>query len=189
MRRIDDFIARLCPAGVPFRLLGDVASIRTGTRHNDSDERRDGQFAVFNGGVVASARVLAPNTDGDTITIPSRGSVGVVSYQAEPFWCGPLCYRIRSETDDLITRFLYYALKVRQTDLVRLQQTGSIPALNKKEISPLRVPTPPIEVQREIIRVLDAFSTLEAALEAELEARRKQYAYYREELLTFEEAT
>lgn len=50
----------------------------------------------------------------------------------------------------------------------------------------IHVPVPPLPVQEEIVRILDSFSSLEAELEAELEARRKQYAYYRNELLTFD---
>ena len=47
------------------------------------------------------------------------------------------------------------------------------------------IPVPPLEVQREIVRVLDKFTQLEAELEAELEARRAQYEHYRTEFLTF----
>ncbi|ERH33416.1 hypothetical protein HMPREF1550_00528 [Actinomyces sp. oral taxon 877 str. F0543] len=46
---------------------------------------------------------------------------------------------------------------------------------------------PPLEVQREIVRILDQFTALEAELEAELEARRKQYEHYRDRLLSFPE--
>lgn len=50
----------------------------------------------------------------------------------------------------------------------------------------IHVPVPPLPVQEEIVRILDSFSSLEAELEAELEARRKQYTHYRDELLKFE---
>ena len=49
------------------------------------------------------------------------------------------------------------------------------------------VPVPPLPVQEEIVRILDKFTALEAELEAELEARRKQYEFYRDRLLTFPE--
>lgn len=49
-----------------------------------------------------------------------------------------------------------------------------------------QVPIPPIEIQKEIVKILDAFTELEAELEVELEKRREQYAYYREQLLTFD---
>jgi type I restriction enzyme M protein len=185
--RIDDLIAQHCPDGVPFNALGGVCSLGVGTLPDKKEQ--GGQFAWWNGGVEPSGWVSQTNTDGDTITIPSRGSVGMVGYRSEPFWCGPLCYRIRSQRPDLLTRFLFYYLKSIQNSLVALQQTGSIPALNKKELVQVRVPIPPIEVQREIVCVLDLFTRkLDAELNAELVARRKQYEYYRDKLLTFEEA-
>lgn len=58
--------------------------------------------------------------------------------------------------------------------------------IKKDDLAKIVVPVPPLPVQEEIVRILDSFSSLEAELEAELEARRKQYAYYRNELLTFE---
>ena len=58
--------------------------------------------------------------------------------------------------------------------------------VNGDAMAKIHVPVPPLPVQEEIVRILDSFSSLEAELEAELEARRKQYAYYRNELLTFE---
>ena len=53
-------------------------------------------------------------------------------------------------------------------------------------IKAIRVPLPPIEVQREIVRILDNFTELTAELTAELSARKKQYEYYRDKLLTFD---
>ena len=53
-------------------------------------------------------------------------------------------------------------------------------------IQHFKIPVPPLPVQEEIVRILDSFSSLEAELEAELEARRKQYTHYRDELLTFD---
>jgi type I restriction enzyme S subunit len=177
MSRIDELIERLCPEGVEFKALGEVCTVGVGQRPNP--ESSGGDFWWWNGGIEPSGKVGESNTDGDTITIPSRGSVGFVRYQKKPFWCGPLCYKIRSKREDLLTGFLFYYLKRIQESLIALQQTGSIPALNKKELVLVRVPVPPLEVQREIVRVLDQFTELEA----ELEARRRQYEYYRKSVV------
>jgi len=61
---------------------------------------------------------------------------------------------------------------------------NGIPALNKSKLEKLTIPIPPLPVQQEIVNILDKFTELEAKLEAELEARRKQYEYYRNQLLT-----
>ena len=57
------------------------------------------------------------------------------------------------------------------------------------QYSKFKIPVPPLPVQEEIVKVLDAFTALEAELEAELEARKRQYEYYRNKLLTFDENT
>ncbi|GAA8509386.1 hypothetical protein KKKH55_08940 [Helicobacter pylori] len=70
-----------------------------------------------------------------------------------------------------------------------LVSRGSIPALNKTDIETLTIPIPPLEIQQEIVKILDQFSILTTDLQtgipAEIEARKKQYEYYREKLLSF----
>ena len=63
--------------------------------------------------------------------------------------------------------------------LERLNTAGGVPSLTQRVLNKLLVPVPPIEVQREIVKILDLFT--------ELEARRKQYEHYRDQLLTFPE--
>ena len=53
------------------------------------------------------------------------------------------------------------------------------------DLAKIEIPIPPIEVQNEIVRILDKFASLAAELQAELQARQKQYEYYRNKLLTF----
>lgn len=165
--------------------LEELATIGTGAKPPEGHLVDGASVAFLNGGTKPSGFVTESNTDGDTVAIPSRGSVGVVGYSADPFWCGPLCYRIRSKSPSLLTRFLFYALKVQEPEIIALQQTGSIPALNKAQLAKVRVPVPEIEVQREIVNILDKFKALEVALNAELYARRHQQGQYRSSLLTF----
>ena len=61
---------------------------------------------------------------------------------------------------------------------------GSIPALNKSDLDKFPIPLPPLEIQKKIVECLDKFSALAAELQAELQLRRKQYEYYRTQLLT-----
>ena len=69
----------------------------------------------------------------------------------------------------------------------RLATGTKVIDVSAKALERVTIPVPPLEVQREIVRVLDAFTQLEAELEAELEARRRQYYHYRDSLLTFRE--
>jgi type I restriction enzyme S subunit len=84
-------------------------------------------------------------------------------------------------------RFLAYFLQTAQfhADKKRYVTGTKVMDVSAKRLAMIRVPVPPLEVQREIVRVLDFFQSLEAELEAELEARRRQYAHYRDSLLSF----
>ena len=62
---------------------------------------------------------------------------------------------------------------------------GANVSLSTDLLKNVKVPIPPLEVQREIVRILDQFAELTAELTTELTARKKQYEYYRDELLTF----
>ena len=63
--------------------------------------------------------------------------------------------------------------------------TSTYPKLDRNTFESYKIPIPPLTIQKEIVKILDNFTRLEAELEAELEARKKQYEHYREELLTF----
>jgi type I restriction enzyme S subunit len=163
-----------------YRPLAELATIRTGMRPTDSDLASGGTIPYFNGGVQATGYVANPNSDGNTITIPSRGSVGIVSFQSSPYWCGPLCYRLDIMAPELLPKYLFYALKSIEPAIVRLQQTGSIPALNKKELERVRIPIPEIRTQREIVNTLEQFEGLDSLLKLEMVARTRQYEYWRD---------
>lgn len=73
---------------------------------------------------------------------------------------------------------------------MQCQYGAGIPALAKSELQNLLIPIPPLETQQKIVKILDKFTELEAALEATLEAelalRKRQYRYYRDFLLDFD---
>lgn len=82
-------------------------------------------------------------------------------------------------TEALDPRFLTYFFKT----LTVVGNGTIVKGITNHALLRLRVPVPPLEVQREIVRVLDQFTQLEAELEAELEARRRQYAHYRDAMI------
>ncbi|GAA9510579.1 restriction endonuclease subunit S [Helicobacter pylori] len=124
------------------------------------------------------------NNDGENITIASRGEyAGFINYFNEKFFAGGLCYPYRvKDTNELLTKFLYFYLKTNEIQIMEnLVSRGSIPALNKADIETLTIPIPPLEIQQEIVKILDAFTELNT----ELKARKKQYQYYQNMLLDF----
>ena len=177
---------------VEWKTLGEVCNIRTGQAPNIEVSSTKGNYPFINAGLEPSGYLTEKNTPAETITIPSRGQGGAghVGYQKSEFWCGPLCYRIQSSKRDFITKFIYYYLRTIQEKIVGLRQTGSIPAVNRKELILIKIPSIAISEQHRIVVILDKFDALvndiSVGLPAELNARRKQYEYYRGKLLTFE---
>lgn len=92
-----------------------------------------------------------------------------------------------SRNDKAILKFVFYVLKANEYELKKHLYGGSMPKLDKNYLWSFPIPLPPLEIQYKIVEILDAFTELQAELQAELHARRKQYEYYRNKLLSFEE--
>ncbi len=92
------------------------------------------------------------------------------------------------ETNESIInyKYLYYCL-ANKYEALKNQGQGVLSSLNLTTIKKIEIPVPPLSVQQEIVRILDKFTQLEAELEAELDCRKRQYEYYRDMLLTFNE--
>lgn len=187
MSRLDELIAELCPDGVEYTHINDVCkSLSKGTlkqdKLNDTYE-----YPVMNSGRGFYGFFNDYNNNGNAITIAARGEyAGYINYIDCKFWAGGLCYPYRSiDENQVLTKYIFYILKNEEQKIMdTLVARGSIPALNKKDIDDYKIPVPPVEVQSEIVRILDNFTELTAQLTAELTARKKQYEYYREYLLT-----
>lgn len=188
--RIQKMIEEMCPGGVEYRRLGDITVSLKKQTLSKKQLIEDGVYPVVNSGKGYYGRYNAYNNEGNVVTVASRGNAGYITYQASRFWAGGLCYPYRSADESKwLTKYIYYALKNSEEDIVQsLVSVGSIPALNKADIDNFEIPVPPLQVQEEIVRILDAFTKLTAELTTELAAelamRTKQYAYYRDELLT-----
>jgi type I restriction enzyme S subunit len=88
-------------------------------------------------------------------------------------------------------RFLFFWMQT--VDLTRLaHDSGAVPSIRKTEMAQLQIPVPPLEEQARIVAILDQFDALvndlSIGLPAEIKARRQQYEYYRDRLLSFKEA-
>ena len=183
MSRLNDLIAELCPHGVEFKRLGEAVTISKGVQFNKSDMQSRGSFPVINGGINPSGYIEKYNQSENTVTISQGGaSAGYVNWLSTKFWAGAHCYVVKP-SDNVINRYVFHFLKSKEKTLQECQYGAGIPALSKATVENLKIPVPPIEVQREIVCILDTFTELTA----ELTARKKQYEYYRDKLLTFKE--
>ena len=185
MSRLAELIEELCPDGVEYRALGDVAELKRGQAVTRK-EIVEGQVPVIAGGREPAYYIDRPNRQGETIVIAGSGAyAGFVSFWNEPIFVSD-AFSIVVDRGTLQPRFVYHWLRGRQETIHALKSGGGVPHVYPKDVAKLRCPIPPLEVQREIVRILDHFTTLEAELEAELEARQVQYEHYRTHLLSYD---
>ncbi len=199
--RIDELIARLCPDGVEFKTLGEVATYSQ-TRINAS---------ILDETTFVGVDNLLPNMAGKTNATYTANTARLTGYEVGDILLGNirpylkkiwlannnggcsgdvLAIRIiEKNRPKLMPEFLYRLLASEKffTYSMQYAKGAKMPRGSKEAILKYRIPIPPLEVQREIVKVLDTFTQLEAELEAELEARRRQYQYYRDALLRFDE--
>ena len=192
MSKIFDLINELCPDGVEFRELGEIADIEKGTQLNKSLLSKDGKYPVMNGGINPSGYWHEYSHDADMIVISQGGaSAGYVNWLDTRFFAGAHAFVINAKEKYILKRYAFHYLKRNQQNFMQSQYGAGIPALAKSELEKFKLPVPPMEVQREIVRILDSFTSLTeelmAKLTEELTARKKQYEFYRDFLLSFDE--
>lgn len=206
MSRIDELIEELCPSGVEFRELqelftmkggytpskGDASAWADGTvpwfrmediRENgrilgDSMQRinknavKGGRLFPANSILVATSATIGEHA---LITVPHLSNQRFTSLTLKP-----------TLTGILDTKFIFYYCYVLDEWCRNNTTTSSFSSVDMGGFRKFRFPIPPPEVQREIVRILDQFTQLEAELEVELEVRRRQYEHYRGSLLNFD---
>ncbi|MFC7876727.1 restriction endonuclease subunit S [Isoptericola sp. NPDC057391] len=183
MSRIDDAIEQYAPDGVEYTPLGDVAVLQRGTSITKKGVR-DGSVPVVAGGRSAAYYHAESNRDGETIVVAGSGAyAGFVSW-----WEGPIfvsdAFSVKPRGDDLLAKYAYYWLASQQDRLHSDKRGSGVPHVYAKDVARYLIPVPPVEVQQEIVRILDAFRELEAELKAELSAREEQYSHYRDTLIS-----
>ncbi|HMM39004.1 MAG TPA: restriction endonuclease subunit S [Desulfovibrio sp.] len=204
MNRIDDLIAKLCPKGVEFKELGGLLKRTSNIRWQDVQGEEfqyiDLTSVDRNTHVIGDTETIDGETapsraqqivhEGDVIfgtTRPMLKRYCLISSKYDKQICSTGFCVLRAKTELLQQNFLFHLLGTEEFyNYVESNQRGaSYPSITDKAVKAFRIPVPPLDVQREIVKVLDAFTQLEAELEAELEARRRQYQYYRDALLSF----
>ena len=184
MSKLSEMIARLCPNGVEYKKLGEVARICRGVRVVRKELIENGKYAVYQNSLKPLGYYNEANVKGGTAFVIGAGAAGEVGYSEQDFWAADDCYYIDGG-DQLIGRYVYYCLTSRQSWLESKTRKASIPRLSRDFIAALEIPLPPLPVQREIVQILDNFANLTAELTAELAKRKKQYEHYRDMLLNF----
>lgn len=177
MSRLNELIKELCPDGVEYRGLHEVLTIKNGS---DYKQFGTGNIPVYgSGGIMTYIDRYAYNKP--SVLIPRKGSIDKLYYVEEPFWNVDTIFYTDIDVSQVIPRFVYFCLQMEH--LEQYNTAGGVPSLTQKVLNKIKLPVPPLEVQREIVRVLDSFTLLTAELTAELTARKKQYNFYRDTLI------
>ena len=185
MSRLADLIEELCPDGVEYKPLDEVAELKRG-QSITKKSITPGDIPVIAGGRKPAYFTSSANRTGVTIVVAGSGAyAGFVSYWDQPIFVSD-AFSVKVNEEILVPRFIYHWMCGKQKELYSLKSGGGVPHVYPKDVAKFKCPIPPLEVQREIVRILDQFTTLEAELEAELEARRTQYEYYRNQLLSYD---
>ena len=191
MSRLQELIDELCPSGVEFKKIREVYSRIKGTPITAGKMKEiacdDGEIRIYAGGktVIDAREKDIPNaniTRVPAVLVQSRGVIDFIYYD-KPFTFKNEMWAYTSD-EKISVKFLYYVLK-NDVDHFRdaAAGMGSLPQISLPITEEYVVPVPPLEVQREIVQILDKFMLLTAELTAELTARKKQYEFYRDELL------
>ncbi|GAA8909556.1 restriction endonuclease subunit S [Helicobacter pylori] len=192
-KRLKTLLQTLVPKGVEFRKLGEMCEIIRGKRVTKKEILDKGKYPVVSGGIGFMGYLNEYNREENTITIAQYGTAGFVNWQNQKFWANDVCFSVIPK-ETLINRYLYYVLTNMQNYLYSISNRSAIPySISSNNIMQIIIPIPPLEIQQEIVKILDQFSLLTtdllAGIPAEIEARKKQYEYYREKLLTFKPLT
>lgn len=190
MSKLDDLIQEFCPDGVECFKIRDICEISRGIVISKQDIIENlGEFPVYSSQTENNGELGKINTyayDGEYLTWTTDGAnAGTVFYRTGKFSVTNVCGLLKLTKQDSLMRFVYHILRVEAPKYVRSGMGN--PKLMSNVMGDIKIPLPPLPVQEEIVRILDAFTELTAVLTAELTARKKQYTYYRDKLLTFEE--
>lgn len=181
MNKLEQLIQELCPHGVEYKKLGEVCKIKNG---QDYKKLKQGDIPVYGSGGIMTY-VDTSIYDKPSVLIPRKGSLKNIFYAENGFWNVDTIFYTEINSVYYVEKFFYYLIK--QIDLEKFNFAGGVPSLTQSVLNKIMLPVPPLEIQKEIVRILDMFTELEKELEKELEARKKQYEFYREQLFYFNE--
>ncbi|UUM24607.1 restriction endonuclease subunit S [Mycoplasma sp. 3686d] len=164
--------------------LENYITITKGKQLNKDEMISNGKYPVINGGVTPIGYFDEYNEPENTITVSQGGSAGFVDFQRTKFWASAHCYILRPKNEEvLLNKYLYYFLK-NQENFIKNQASGvTLLSLSEDSILNLKITLPDIKTQEKIVEILDLLTDYSQELTAELTARKKQYSYYRNQLL------
>lgn len=190
MKGLQQLINQLCPNGVEWKTLGEVAKLERGVVISKEYLRDNaGDYPVYSSQTENNGEFGRINTyryDGTYVTWTTDGAyAGTVFRRYGKFNITNVCGLINILDKDCIdVNYLYYILSITTKKYVN-EGMGN-PKLMSNVMAKVKIPLPPLAIQSRIVEILDHFTNLTANLTAELNLRRKQFEHYREKLLSLD---
>lgn len=189
-----DYLEKLLDGvAVEWKALGEVITPKRGKRLVKSQLEESGDYAVYQNSMKPLGYYHESNTQSKVAFVIVAGAAGEIGFSDDAFWAADDVYFF-SASAIVNSKYLYHFLLTKQHEISSQVRKASVPRLSIATIEKLEIPIPcpdnpekSLQIQAEIVRILDAFTAMSAELTAELNARQKQYNYYRDQLLSFEE--
>ena len=187
MRKYDmNILEEIQNCSVEWKELGEVAFLKRG-KTITYKTATDGPYPVISGGQKPAYFHGEFNREGETITVAGSGAyAGFVMYWKEPIFVSD-AFSIKPFEEMLNTKYLYHCLLEKQEIIFSLKKGSGVPHVYPKDVSKLLIPIPSLEIQEKIVQKLDKMTEYVTELTSELTSRKKQYSYYRDKLLLFED--
>lgn len=203
---IDRLVAELCPDGVEYRPLGEIADVTSGyvfpVKYQGNEKSAEDNIPFYKvSDMNLPGNEMFMTSSNNYVSAESAKEMRASLAQPESIIFPKIGAAIATNKKRILTeksivdnnvmvvtarsvinsKFLYYVLT--GFDLMSWSMgAGAVPSIKKSVVVKHEVPVPPLEIQEAIVEILDKFTNLEAELEAELEARTLQYEYYRDSL-------
>ena len=166
--------------------IEEIVKIKNG---KDWKTLGQGNIPVYGSGGKMDIYVNKYSYNRPTVLIPRKGTIENIFYVDEPFWNVDTIFYTEIDETKIKPKYFYYFMKT--IDLKALSINSTRPSLTQSILSKIEIKLPSLEIQNKVVEVLDRFQELiensRGLLPEEIEKRQKQYEYYREKLLTFDE--
>ena len=210
MSKLDELIKELCPNGVEYKKLGEVCNFQNGFAFKSALFKENGEAILritnISNGIINEEDLkyfllddYKENLDNyivsknDIVIAMSGATTGKIGINntSKKFYLNQRVGKFIPDTVKLNNRFLYHFLLSKSLEILKISSgSGAQPNLSTENIKSLVIPAPPLEVQKEIEKILDNYTKsveeLKEKLNEELIARKNQYSWYRDYLLKFE---
>ena len=170
---------------VEWKKLGEICELERGVRVIKKDLQEEGLIPVYQNSLTPLGYFDKSNYPANTPFVICAGAAGEIGFCNKPFWAADDCTCILCSSS-VNKKFIYYCLLVKQHTLKSQVRKASVPRLSKEVIGKLIVPIPSMSEQERVVGILDTFISSIDNLKQQIVQRRKQYEYYRDQLLNLE---